>query len=108
MSGAARSAGKVRPRKAVIRIGGVTISESSEVASPADLKALILRAAEVSGLRRFDVKINGKIVDPSDIEKVFESSESLDVELIPADVAASWRIERIAKPEELLKFRQYN
>jgi hypothetical protein len=105
MSGAARSAGRVRPRKAVIRVGGVTVSESTDVASPADLKALILRAAEVSGLRRFDVKINGKVVEPGDIEKAFESSESLDVELIPADVAASWRVERIARPEELLKFR---
>lgn len=105
MSGAARSAGRVKPRKAVIRVGGVTVSESSDVASPADLKALILRAAEASGLRRFDVRINNKIVSPQDIDRIFESHESFDVELIPADVAASWRVERIAEPGKLLKFR---
>ncbi len=101
----AASAGKVQPRKVTIKVGGVTAVEGAEVESPMDLKAMIIRTAEKSGLRRFDVRINGKIVRPTEIDKVFESDGELVVELIPADVAAGWRVERIGRPEDLLRFR---
>ena len=105
MASAAGSAGRLTPRRVTIKVGGVAALESAEVESPMDLKALIIRAAEKSGLRRFDVKINGKVVKPNEIDKAFEGEGDLVVELIPADVAASWRVERIEDYRRLLKFR---
>lgn len=93
-------------RKVNISVAGNRIISNAEVETPLDLQALILRVAEREGVRRFDVVINGRRVTPEEIEKVFNTEERLNVDIVPADVAAGWVVEKTCEdPLETYNFR---
>lgn len=93
-------------RKVNISVAGNRVLSNAEVETPLDLQALILRVAEREGVRRFDVVVNGRRIAPEEIEKVFNSEERLNIDIVPTDVAASWAIERTCdNPLETYNFR---
>ncbi len=71
----------------VVKINGETIEETDV----AKVKEAIIRKARELGYARFDVKVNGTIVTPTEFDSAFRralESGEVDIEILPADKAA--------------------